>query len=75
MTDLQISGHLRLHKVSGEIVNSYNCARIGGVTEQGILEYGWRRKQRRDSRERLELNALKAPSRGLHQTAPSGGGS
>ena len=46
-----------------------------GVAELGIREYVRRKEPEERKHEQLELNLPQAPSRGLHQTAPSGGGS
>ena len=46
-----------------------------GVAEQGVREYLRRQEAEKKKQEQLELNSSQAPSRGLHQTAPSGGGS
>ena len=46
-----------------------------GVAELGIREYVRRKEPEEKKHEQLELNLPQAPSRGLHQTAPSGGGS
>ena len=46
-----------------------------GVAELGIREYLRRKEPKEKKREQLELNLPQAPSRGLHHTAPSGGGS
>ena len=48
---------------------------IIGVAELGIREYVRRKEPEERKHEQLELNLPQAPSRGLHQTAPSGGGS
>ena len=45
------------------------------VAELGIREYIRRKEPEEKKHEQLELNLPQAPSRGLHQTAPSGGGS
>jgi hypothetical protein len=46
-----------------------------GVAALGIREYLRRKESEEKKHEQLELNLPQAPSRGLHQTAPSGGGS
>ena len=46
-----------------------------GVDELGIREYLQRKEPEEKKHEQLELNLPQAPSRGLHHTAPSGGGS
>ena len=46
-----------------------------GVAEEVIRDYIRKQEPEEKKHEQLELNLPQAPSRGLHQTAPSGGGS
>ena len=51
------------------------CVSTVGLAEEDIRDYIRKQEAEEKKQEKLELGQSKAPSRGLHHTAPSGGGS
>ena len=50
------------------------CVSTVGLAEEVIREYIRKQEEDEKKQEKLELGQSRAPSRGLHHTAPSGGG-